>query len=914
MIDAVTITGKTMNSVAAVIVGAILMALITPTGLQAQAPAGGGRAALPSDQLDDRLPAEQAALAEALTRRHMPELVEALLAGRPGHDRIYVARAYVEAGAASDDPDLRRGFFETAAREYRNLVALARSPGWANGVRRRFDAASWQVEYGDLLLRRLAAGPLNQFEATCGLDYDRAQLASLLSDARGAYEAARPRVEELLIGLRTEERRYLLLGLAQRVTRLAERRDLNAAWASLYLGMIAPPDSLQREARLAEARSGFDAVSRVSRHSDHRYNALVGVGIALREMGRFGESEAALLRVDRSTAPAGLILRSRHERARCYLAERRFDAARDLADALIADAGGADGDDGAVFYRELAPLLRAYVDLVEAGSDRVTAARRPALLESAVRRLETVEAKGGPWKQIARAYRALISPEGRNPATMTDVELSAWADRLMRSSRFSEAIDVLSQLADRSNGPERTANLYRLGVCFMETGNLRRAAETFDAVALAGAPADDPDDTKRAEAAAVAAFECRRRVAIESRTTDDYRRLARTARHLAGRYPDHPGADDAAYAAGVAWQEAGDWSEAADALSRVPAASPHYWSARRRFIQCEQRRFEQTTTISPMLRQRNANELADMWRALAEALETAQVNDENAKRVANEPDRGADRFRSWAREARVSAAALYADPNVRRFDEALALLADLPRSQDVLLVRLRCLRGAGRVADAMTELASFLDAPGADDPMQTLLRIADELQSDVRRLRKEGHAADAKRAAAGGVPVLRQFLDWMDGRSRTAREASAVRLALARLLRDAGMSGEARDVFDELMAANPGDGEIIRESALLEEDLAEHGSDPANARRRAASRWAQLLDDASLRDRRPQRYWEARYHWLRLQLAEGRAAEVRRGIEAERAWYPELGGSPWRERLLDLLEQARRKADQAGSP
>jgi hypothetical protein len=74
------------------------------------------------------------------------------------------------------------------------------------------------------------------------------------------------------------------------------------------------------------------------------------------------------------------------------------------------------------------------------------------------------------------------------------------------------------------------------------------------------------------------------------------------------------------------------------------------------------------------------------------------------------------------------------------------------------------------------------------------------------------------------------------------------------------------------------------------------------------------LKDASLRDRSPGEYWEARYRWLKHQLRhEGRAAEVLRGIESEKAWHPDLGGPPWQARLLALADQARAMVE-ASSP
>ncbi|MCZ6698209.1 MAG: hypothetical protein O7D94_04680, partial [Planctomycetota bacterium] len=76
---------------------------------------------------------------------------------------------------------------------------------------------------------------------------------------------------------------------------------------------------------------------------------------------------------------------------------------------------------------------------------------------------------------------------------------------------------------------------------------------------------------------------------------------------------------------------------------------------------------------------------------------------------------------------------------------------------------------------------------------------------------------------------------------------------------------------------------------------------------RAESLWARLLSDAKLRDAWPDVYWEARFHWLSHQLRRKRAAEVVRGIESERAWFPELGGPPWQGKILELAAEARRK-------
>jgi hypothetical protein len=64
------------------------------------------------------------------------------------------------------------------------------------------------------------------------------------------------------------------------------------------------------------------------------------------------------------------------------------------------------------------------------------------------------------------------------------------------------------------------------------------------------------------------------------------------------------------------------------------------------------------------------------------------------------------------------------------------------------------------------------------------------------------------------------------------------------------------------------------------------------------------LKDPTLRQQAPAEYWQDRYHWLRHQLGHGHRAEVIKGIETEKVWYPDLGGPPWQARLLELAEQA----------
>ena len=72
----------------------------------------------------------------------------------------------------------------------------------------------------------------------------------------------------------------------------------------------------------------------------------------------------------------------------------------------------------------------------------------------------------------------------------------------------------------------------------------------------------------------------------------------------------------------------------------------------------------------------------------------------------------------------------------------------------------------------------------------------------------------------------------------------------------------------------------------------------------AREAWGVMLRDPLLRTAAPQRYWEARYHYLEIMLREGKAAEVESAIRQDRVWYPDRDQTEWDEKLNELYEQA----------
>ncbi|HKQ46652.1 MAG TPA: hypothetical protein VJZ71_01130 [Phycisphaerae bacterium] len=847
---------------------------------------------------DDALPREQRALVDELTDRDMPELVEELLAGAPTMHRIHIARAYAKAAIGAKADVERQKFLEKASSEYRRALTLARDSNWLRGLRRRYDIALWQVELSELILRRQAAPDLDRYEVTSGLDYDRPRIVGLLNDAHLLYRQSAVRLDELLVGLRTQEEQYLLLGLAAKIARLAEQRRLNAAWTAVYLAMVDrdPAESAndpgapgRRQALLDGALADFDALARSARDSEQKYNALLGAGVALRESGRTTEAHSAFDRVRLSVASSAVIIRARFEQSRTHLAAGEFDAARrELAELERTN----DPDGASNFYQRLAPLVTAYSYLLESKAAGRNAASRAALRDKAAAEFNEIAKQGGPWTEIAQVYLAALRGPRQNLAELGDAELSLLSARWMKEAQYRQAIEPLTLLLSRADkDPERTEAAFNLAVCRFQIGDLSAAAEQFEGIAREESRGD------LAEQAAVYAYHCRRQIANSEKSTANYDNLTRAATHLADRYPRNDLAGEARWVAALAHQETGQWNRALEAYARIPEKSSRYRSARWGIAICRQRLYDQLAPdAAHQARREAAKAAADAWIAVAGMPTTTST--------ASQPS---------VDEANLAAAELLAGPDLERIDDALSILQRMPQSERVLLLRLRCLTSRGDEAAARREFDAILnDASGAQrGPL--LAALAAHYEGAARRLQKADRTDDAKKNWSACAGILRELIAWMDKQpdgDELRRAAIAARVGLAEALVQLGEFAAARAQYDELIAADPANGDHLRRAALLEEQLAASSSHP-DAADRAEAQWGRLLEDASLRQRSPEVYWEARYYWLAHQLRHGRAADVWKGIESEKAWFPDLGGPPWQGRLLELAAKAR-EADGRG--
>ncbi|OWY72243.1 hypothetical protein B7486_04795 [cyanobacterium TDX16] len=855
---------------------------------------------------EDKLAAEERKLVQDLTRRRMPELVEALLRNAPKTYYVHIARAYAQAAPEASEQAINEKFTRKAASYYRKAIALEKSSKWFKGLRRSFDVCDWRIEYAEFILRQRCAPDLDRFEMTSGLDFNRSRLVELLEDADSLLEAASVRLDDFKVGMRTREQDFLLLGLGNKIPRLAARHAVISAWTKLYLGQIECAAAPSGKNRLLSALDAFDRITSTSKDDTSKYNAAIGVGIALRELRRYPESEIAFNRVIDSTAASAIQTRARHEKARLFLVSGNTDKAQKEWNALAAAADSAAAANEA-FYLGIAPLMLAYSDLLASQSPQWPPSEQLKHRERATSALNKIATQGGAWHELAGIYLGLLDIRGQDFSRLGDDEIFSTASRLMENDRMTEAIEAWQTLLKRPLGSERNAHVrFNLGICHLAQEMYAEAADAMDQALADGLP------PKQSERAAEVAYQCRRMISGEHPSPDAHRKLAESAERLVNSFPDSKLADEGRWVIGLALKEAGDVLLARQAFARVPPSSEHYWDARRGEAICAQKIHENELGRGTQASLRRSAEVAvDLWRRFADDLK--EIQDRTPAKGSRNSSRhrpSAELLAQWQTEARVAAAALLASEAVGDFAEALILLNGAAADARSVGLRLRCLRATGQSEAAKQELSSFLKHAADGGSPDAVLNLAVGFEREMDSLIDQGRLPAAKEVAQDAVPLLIQLLQQVKESKDGELNATVIETSLARALGIAGEIEQSRERFDRLIAESPANGAIILAAARTEERIstAWTGEKRDEAAERAESLWAQLLRDAGLRERSPDHYWEARSYWFAHLLRHGRADDVIKGIESEQAWHPELGGSPWKDRLLTLSAEARRLA------
>ena len=846
---------------------------------------------------DERLSNDERILVSNLVERGMPELLEPLLDEKSPLLRIHYARACRVAAEKETEATVRAGLQDDAERYYDRLVELAnRTYDESKNPADRFRIADWQVEFGDFLLRDRAGPHLDRYELTCGLEFDRDAVMAILKRAAAAYRAAGKIIDEMSLAAKTSNNdEFLLTGLAGKIEPLAERQRLNAAWCSLYLAMLAPSNAPEREGWLGDALTEFDVTVTSRRSSTLKYNALLGLGLSLRERGRFDYANNTFEQVSKSTQGQGLTLRALYERAKSFWRDGRYREARQQLQALSQLELTPDSR----FYVQLSDLAIAYTYIHDSRRTNTSPDRKRELEAQAEAHLVELAKRGGAWPDLVRPYLAVFGRQKRELGDLNDLELSLAATRMMENQQFAEAAQAWQLLLQRggSNG-ERHRGRFNLAVCWYQSGQLRQAAELF----LDEAQRDeDAVEVKRVYEYAYSAW---KQLAAQSSAPDDYLELARAAELLSDRQPDHASSVAARWVAALALEEAGRHESARSAYERIDASSPFYPEARRNIARSQQRVYDDLPAdTAVLLRNRIARETSAAWQSFASFC---------AARLSDKPGDAAElkKLQDWHDDAIISAAQLLASEDTRDFEGALALLEAMPRDARALGLRIRCLQALGRSKDARQSLQDFVEG-GVDANLGSiLLQMSAEMQAEILKLSRYGRDDEARELAGQTIPTLRYLIRWLERNPSHQQHVPVAQLALIDTLLYAEKLDDARDLLDDLIVKNPNSGSYLRRAAQLRERMANRarGDDVERLQNEAEALWKRLLEDGSLRTSAPVVYWEARYYWLKHQLRHGQAAKVLKGIRSEKAWYPDLGGPPWQGRLLELEARAARMA------
>ena len=878
-------------------------------------------AALPAQEADQGLPPD----VEHAVREGSAETLETKFRGGRTPDEIHlIAQSYANrARRAKSNPERERALDE-AERRYRSWIAALEKVGKDEPTPKSDVAvAAARVEYAGLLMGLRAASDLDPFEITAGRQGDRDRIRTVLTAAREQYAQAAKLVHPLHEQLGRREDELLAAGIYDTIIQLKLDITFNEGWAGYYLGLIEPPDDPKRTEALRLAEQRFQEMLDSGRAGRMTHQCYLGLAMAQRELKRYAEAERNFALALREGPEPAVEAQARCELARLHVVTGKFAEARTVLEPVAAKDGRDLSADSPLlrFYVNLALLLDASSYLGEADTVRTEAAgsaAKAALLRRADRARETGLAKlsrlagrGGPWPAIVQIYISANIDLRADITTLSPTELLYTARYLLDGGQPREALRRLREAWSRPEFQKPAAQrspedmelagrlLLELGKAHYRSGDPRQAATTFDRLAR------EFRGHESAPQGATFAYQLWVEIARKGKQREDYARLADTLLNLIQSFPDHPERGEALWLLPVAWQAAGRYAQAADEFAKVPPSSKHHEEAQFRVVLCRRLALEGA----------RGGQSREEYAAQAQAVATALLRyaEQATRRAADLTKLEAQDVLKGSAEARVNAAELFASAGVEQFEAAIRSVEGFeilyPDSGSdvvgrVLAVRIRAYRGLRQFPKATELLERYLQTVPAERAGAVLASLAHGMQEEVERLHQDGQVEAARQLAAESVDTFVQLEQWLQKDAKRASQAAVVAFGRAEMLYTAGNHERAQEIVTGLLKQSPQNGNYQRLLALIRSAQLTDASSPEQVQA-ARDAWEQLLKDPALRKRAPERYWEARYHWLALLLRQGRAADVDQAIQQDAVWYPDLGGPPWRDKLLDLRRQAR---------
>lgn len=848
-----------------------------------------------------------------MVREGMVEALQSRFRGGRTPDELrLLALAQANRATRISDDRRRQRAFKDAETRYLAWISAVERDRESEALQRSVNAAAARVAEAGMILSKWAVVDLDEFELTAGKRGETRRLLDLLLKARTLYEQAAGVIMPLAVELRTGERgledRYLALGIYDAILRLRLDIRFNLAWTNLYLGIVDPKNTARRAAGLRSAERDFQELVDSDQGGETAARCQLGLAMTLREQGRYDEAGRYFDLAQEDAPDPALAAQVRYERARSEIRRGRFEEARVMLRPLVQKDPErlAPQDRPARFYINLAHLWEANSYLQEAlrlrEAAEASSARRAVLLrakharEIGLRKMNRLAARGGGWPALVQLFVSGTIDLNVDKETLTPAELLFAARQYSERKKYRHALIHLKEAAGREKvAPDLAAEiLFELGVCHYCCHDMREAAEVFERMTR-----EHHGHAKSAKAVSYA-YQLWADLAEESKRPEDFLRLAEVLRHLLESFPEHEERGEAVWWLPVALQAGGNYGEAIVRFGSLPADSPHHEEAQYRRALCGRSLFEaERASLSPSQLRARAKQVTSLLESYA------RQAFERADRARDPPV-----VLEWSATGLVSAAEVHASVGIGQHRRALELLDGFEQHYPgsgqigrVLAVRINAHSALQQYEEAARVVELFLQTVASEQAGGTLASVARGMQEEVDRLERKGDLEAARKLAAQSLPTFEQLETWVQADPDRAKYQDAVWYGLARMRYVAGQYQAAQELVAQLLQKDDRDGNYQRLNALvLTAALGEKASEEQIAQARAA--WGAMLRDPALRSAVPERYWEARYHYLELWLREGAAAEVENAIRQERVWYPELGGVRWEQKLNGLYDRA----------
>ena len=865
---------------------------------------------------------------QGLESRGLRTLMEAYLRQRgaaaqatPGvtpaeSNQLALARLQVENARQAGNMAARDSAFQNARQLYEGAVADAEKAAAAipadrvedlNEARRALMTV--RLEFANMIFQQWLRDDLEFLEVTDRRGGERARATDLLRIANEQYTAT---IRESELWLSTldqlpedQRRKYVNTGQARRVRAVQRDAKFANAWVTYYYGWILPSDykppkgQPRRDQILGDAITAFQAYVDMPERVSARWYAHMVSGMAYRELGKYKEALQTFAmanpppidpnasdRVKQQEAWKDQVsIRVAYERAITLMRKGDHAAARKALD----EASEKYKEKlSTSLYGMAMPLVKAESLIVEG-----EAGKQQGLKDKGMALFKEMHKRGNPWPYIVQSILKGLLGEmpGVEPAPfqlwIEANDALGEAQKADSAEKMREAERLFRTYADKV-GPKDAnypAALYSRAYCLWTLGERAEAATLFRQVA------DDAPDYKYAAAAAGYAVKVAGDVYEREQTEPNRKAYEKALRWFIGKWGDKD--PDQQYFLALILYRGKDYTNAADAFSRVPEAAEHYVDSKYWVPLCRLEYFRERILPSrdPQLILSGARVVA---KALLDYADYAfNVQDSDLK------DEKKKQLLDWAEGAYVNAADVYLYPEVGLAADALPILDNTEKKfklseetlGNVLKLRIDAYQKLGRLDDAQTVLERFLTVAEPQKVGPVLRGLFAAMTAEVRSLiqRRQTKLAGVKVEQAKALGD--RYLEWLE-KSKVPKKALQIensRYDLAELYLAVGNYAGALQIYRDIGGLNPHletrKGEPLKEDCIYGQarafqGMGETAADAAQARpnyEAALDRWRVLRQVETVE---PNDWWEWTYNLYYCKYKLGDKKDVRDNITA----------------------------------